>query len=439
MLSVADALNHILEHARTKLPGEVALAEAVGLVLAEEVASDIDSPPHDKAMVDGYAVLSADVVAGRAKLGVLEEITAGAVPTCKVIPGFCSRIMTGAPLPAGADAVVMVERTGFNPSPLTPLPQGARGILGTVEIHDERFRAGQNIMRRGKSLRQGETVLHSGVELGPAEIGLLAEVGHTQIRAIPLVKMAMVSTGNELLPADQKPTAGKIRNSNGPLLAAAAQRAGATPVDLGIVRDEPHELRRCFRAGLESDVLVISGGVSAGVLDLVPAVLVELGVRQVFHKVDLKPGKPLWFGVCEKPLGDGSSNPKSNPRAEPGANVGDRTLVFGLPGNPVSSLVCFELFVKPAIARLAGRHWESPHPVRRAKLTREFSQRSDRPTYYPALVVSSAEGLLAEPKAWQGSADLRGFAGANALLVFPAGEKIYAAGEAVDVLMLSTA
>jgi molybdopterin molybdotransferase len=183
------------------------------------------------------------------------------------------------------------------------------------------------------------------------------------------------------------------------------------------VRDNAADLRHSISTGLESDVLVISGGVSAGVLDLVPGALAEAGVRQVFHKINLKPGKPLWFGVHER-------------------NVSSRTLVFGLPGNPVSTLVCFELFVKPAIARIAGRHWQPPHSGQLAKLTVEFTHRGDRPTYWPAMLVASPDGPLVEPKAWQGSADLRGFAGANALVAFPAGDRSYQPGEVVDVLML---
>jgi molybdopterin molybdotransferase len=425
MISVAEALSQVLEHTHAKRPGEVALANALGLVLAEDIASDIDSPPHDKSMVDGYAVLAADLIDHRAKLGVLEEITAGAVPRRKVVPGFCSRIMTGAPLPEGAEAVVMVERTQFQPS---AAGQKAENILGTVEMHDERFRVGQNIMRRGKSLREGETVLHSGAELGPAEIGLLAEVGRTRIQTVGPASVAIISTGNELVATGEKPGAGFIRNSNSPLLAAAVRRAGAAANDLGIVRDDANDLRRAISAGLASDVLVISGGVSAGVLDLVPAALDELGVRQVFHKINMKPGKPLWFGVHDKQAAD--------PRAEPGAKSGDCTLVFGLPGNPVSTLVCFELFVKPAISCIAGRHGQSPHRTESAKLTVEFTHRGDRPTYWPASFVALPDGPLVEPKPWQGSADLRGFTGANALIAFPAGDRRYQPGEAVDVLML---
>jgi molybdopterin molybdotransferase len=313
--------------------------------------------------------------------------------------------MTGAPLPDGADSVVMVELTTMS---------GAN-----VEIQDTSVRAGQNVIPRGQSLRQGETVLRRGVELGSAEIGLLAEVGRSRVQAIGPVRVGILSTGNELVAAGEKPAAGQIRNSNGPLLVAACRRAGAVPIDLGIARDETDELHRSMSAGLENDVLVISGGVSAGVLDLVPRALADLGVRQVFHKIRLKPGKPLWFGVANSAL--------------PTAHC---ALVFGLPGNPVSSLVCFELFVKAAIARIAGRHWEAPHATQSAKLTREFQHRGDRPTYHPARLVSSLDERLVEPLGWKGSADIRGFVGANALVVFPSGERQYKPGDVVEVLML---
>jgi molybdopterin molybdotransferase len=422
MLSVAEALHRVLEQAGALLPVQTALAEAHGRVLAESVSSDVDSPPHDKSMVDGYAVIGADLVAGRAQLVVQDEITAGQVPSRAVISGCCARIMTGAPLPRGTDAVVMVERTRFvewNQPPTSPV-DSSPAALGTVHIDDHTFRGRQNVMPQGKSLRRGDVVLHSGAEIGPAEIGLLAEVGRTQLLTIPPAQVAILSTGNELVAANEQPTAGQIRNSNGPLLIAGVRAVGGAPIDLGIARDNLYELRRSIGAGLQSDVLVISGGVSAGVLDLVPSVLDEFNVRQEFHKINLKPGKPLWFGVHR------TSSLSSRPP----------TLVFGLPGNPVSSLVCFHLFVKPAIARLAGRHQESLHATVSAKLTREFEHRGDRPIYHPGKLVGSPEGNLVEPTAWHGSADLRGFVGANALIVFPAGEHSYRLGEAVDVLPL---
>jgi len=404
MITVTEALHHVLEHSHAKPPGEVALADAGGLVLAEDVTSDIDSPPHTKSMVDGYAVRSSDLIEGRARLIVTEEVTAGAVPQHAVVSGHAARIMTGAPLPDGADSVVMIELTNMSGP--------------NVEIQDTNFRSGQNVIPRGQSLKCGETVLRRGVELGPAEIGLLAEVGRSRVQAIGPVRVAILSTGNELVPANDKPAAGQIRNSNGPLLVAACRRTGAIPIDLGIARDETEELHRLISAGLENDVLVISGGVSAGVLDLVQRALADLGVRQVFHKIRLKPGKPLWFGVCDSAL------------------RGQQALVFGLPGNPVSSLVCFELFVKTAIARIAGRHWEPPHSTQSAKLTREFQHRGDRPTYHPARLVSSLDERLAEPLPWQGSSDICGFVGANALIVFPSGDRRYQPGDSVEVIRL---
>jgi molybdopterin molybdotransferase len=275
-------------------------------------------------------------------------------------------------------------------------------------------------MQQGASMRKSEVVLRGGVELGPAEIGLLAEVGRPNVRVIGNVEVAILSTGNELVPHDQMPAAVQIRNSNGPMLEAFVRRAGATPINLGIARDDGDDLRRLITAGLQHDVFVLSGGVSMGVLDLVPAVLAELRVEQVFHKVRIKPGKPLLFGVW-----NGTNQTPS------------RCLVFGLPGNPVSSFVSFELFVKPAIARIAGRPWTPPHPTRPAKLSTAFQHRGDRPTYHPAVLTHSPEGLLVEPTAWKGSADLRGFVGANALIAFPAGDRSFAAGESVEILPLS--
>ncbi len=325
MLSVEEALDHVLGRARARRPAARPLSDVLGLVLAEDVTSDVDSPPHDKSLVDGYAVVAADLAGGSAELDFLEEITAGAVPRHAVTPGATSRVMTGAPIPEGADAVVMVEQSEW---------LGGAGA-GRVRLGMDGLEAGRNIMRRAASMKRGDRVLVAGCPLRAIEIGILAEVGRAHVQVVPRPTVAVLATGNELVPPPVVPGPGHIRNSNGPMLLAAAAQAGAAGYDLGIARDEPAVLRERIGAGLGYDVLVISGGVSAGVLDLVPGMLGELGVEQVFHKIRLKPGKPLWFGVQR-------------------ADGGDR-LVFGLPGNPVSSLVCFELFVRPAIARLAGR------------------------------------------------------------------------------------
>jgi molybdopterin molybdotransferase len=199
------------------------------------------------------------------------------------------------------------------------------------------------------------------------------------------------------------------------MLAAAVTRAGGVPIDLGVARDNAEELRRLIARGLSADVLLLSGGVSAGVLDLVPQALADMGVRQVFHKVQFKPGKPLWFGVHE---------------AE-----GRQRLVFGLPGNPVSSLVCFEMFVRPALGRLAGRDNVGLRSGRGALAT-EFSHRGDRPTYHPARLIEGDGRVTIDPLPWQGSADLRGLAQANGLVHFPAGDRTHQPGDELEVFWL---
>ena len=423
MLSVSEALAKVLAYAGRKPPTRVPLAESLDLVLAEDVASDVDSPPHDKAMVDGYALVSGDLAAGSAELSILEEVTAGAVPTLAVSLGHCTRIMTGAPLPAGADAVVMVERTEL-------LASGQR-----VRIVDN-VHAGQNTMRQGASLRRGEVVLTAGQPIRPPEIGLLAEVGRAEISVIARPRVAILSTGNELVEAHEQPAAGQIRNSNGPLLVAAVRRAGGGPLAIGIARDDVADLRAKIEQGLAADILVLSGGVSAGVLDLVPRVLQELGVEEVFHKVNLKPGKPLWFGVAGSRFKVQGSKSESADVELGTLNHEPGSLVFGVPGNPVSSLVCFELFVRPAIARLAGRDPESGVRWLSARLTKAFTHRGDRPTWFPAMLRRTDDGWSAEPVDWRGSADLRGITRATALIAFPAGDRMWQAGDVFEVLLL---
>ena len=413
MLTVDEALALVLKHARPTPPRRIPLQDALGLVLAEDVTSDIDSPPHDKAMVDGYAVRSADLQSGKAELNVLEEITAGDVPSLTLTPGSSSRIMTGAPIPLGADAVVMVERTEF--ASAAGAAQAARRSLGTVRIQEPNFKPGQNIMRAGTSIRRGDVVLSAGAPIRPIEIGILAEVGRAEVLATGSVRVAVLATGNELVPAHKAPGAGQIRNSNSPMLVALGCTAKAAATDLGIARDDRQHLTLLIRAGLEHDVLVLSGGVSAGVLDLVPSVLAECSVEQVFHKVRLKPGKPTWFGV---------------------RSVADRqTLIFGLPGNPVSSLVCFELFVRPAIHRLASRNSQKTRTIS-AKLTAPFTHRGDRPTYQPAVLDNSTAQPTVTPLNWRGSADLRTLAQANALAIFPAGDHDYQIGDTLEALRI---
>ena len=406
MLTIDEALSHVLKHARTLLPTNVALEDALGHVLAEDIPSDIDSPPHDKSIVDGYAIRAADLTADIVELNVIEEVVAGQIPALSVERGQATRIMTGAPIPSGADSVVMVERTVLLPA------ESPSSTAASVRIEPGPFSAGQNIARRGTSMRVGEIVLKAGNVIRPIEIGVLAEVGRTRVGVVRQPSVAVLATGNELVPAVETPQPAHIRNSNGPMLAALATKAGGKAIDLGIGRDDEIHLRELITKGLDADILVLSGGVSAGVLDLVPQVLKDLGVEQIFHKVSLKPGKPLWFGV---------------------RNVDERrTLVFGLPGNPVSSLVCFELFVRPAIAALGS---QPSNGLKRfsAALANDFVHRGDRPTYHPARMVDGA----IQPLPWQGSGDLRTLAEATVLAHFPPGDRSYRAGESIEVLVLA--
>lgn len=398
MLDVAEALERVLAEVRPLTPQVVRSSDALGLVLAEAVVSDIDSPPHDKSIVDGYAVVAAEVNAG-VVLRVTEEVMAGMVPTQRVELGTATRIMTGAPIPEGADAVVMVEQTRLAGQEVTILQPAVK--------------TGQNIMRRASSLKRGETVLSPGTALRGIEQGVLAEVGRSRVSVVSRPSVAIIATGNELVPPTLTPGPGQIRNSNEQLLAGLVAQAGGLAKPLGIARDEPDDLRRHIEMGLENEILMLSGGVSAGVLDLVPAQLERLGVRPVFHKVNLKPGKPLWFGVQ-----DGADD--------------RHTLVFGLPGNPVSSLVCFELFVRPAIERLRGLRGDG---LRRAsaRLTQPHPQRGERATYWPARLDASR----VTPLSWKGSGDLRTLVDANCLAHFPAGERMFQPGDEVEVCLLA--
>lgn len=404
-----EAAAALVRRHTSRLPvARLPVAMALGHALAEAIVSDIDSPPHDKSMVDGYAIQRGDLATGAAVLRVLEEVTAGEVPSQTVIAGHATRIMTGAPIPAGADAVVMIEQTELLPAN----EEDAGGnLLPRVAINDQPPAVGQHILPRGTSLRRGDQVLPAGHVVRGIEVGLLSEVGQASVPVFRRPRVAVLSTGNELVEADQTPGPGQIRNSNGPMLTSLALAAGAEASNLGVARDTRDDLRRLIASGLEADVLLLSGGVSAGVLDLVPSVLAELGVRQVFHKVRLRPGKPLWFGVA------------------------NQTLVFGLPGNPVSGLVGFVLLVRPALAQLAGRDpWDAP--VQQAALTDPQQQRGERPTYFPAKCQAGPAGISVTPLPWQGSADLRTLSEANCLIHFPAGDRDYQAGDQVEVVML---
>lgn len=401
MISVDEALDHVRRCVAPLPSVRAPLAELLGLRLAESVASTVDSPPFDKSMVDGYAIDVRDVTA---TLRELELVTAGNVPTQSVTPGHTIRVMTGAPIPEGADAVAKWEDCQLLAEGEIRNP--ARGV-----------KSGSCVIRRGSSFSAGQVVLEAGKRLGPLDVALLAEIGQAEVRVIARPSVAVLPTGDELVAPHEPLGPGQIRNSNGPMLLAAVAAADCTPIDLGVGCDDPDDLRTRINQGLASDVLLVSGGVSAGVKDLVPGIIAELGVEEQFHQVRIKPGKPLYFGVRH---------------AE-----GRRTLVFGLPGNPVSTFVSFQLFVLPALRALAGAPFE-PIATHHAKLAMPFEHHGKRPTYHPCRQSApDAAGVLhVEPLNWRGSSDLATLTRATHLAAFPAGDYQLVPGDAVEVIAL---
>jgi molybdopterin molybdotransferase len=401
MLEVADALAEVLKHARPLKPEVAALTPAaLGQVLAVDILADTDSPPFPKSLRDGFAVRSVDCTAAGAELKVVEEVPAGKVPTRSVGVGEASRIFTGAPIPEGADAIVMQEHT-----------QVLDG--GRVRITDTVVKPRQHVYAQGTEMRAGAVVLKAGTPINPAALGVLASVGKTAVPAYPFPRVGVVATGDELVEASAKPKPGQIRNTNGPMLAAQTVRGGGRPRYLGIARDDRAETRALIAEGLEgSDVLLIAGGVSVGDYDLVPGVLTELGVTIHFRQVRVKPGKPLLFGT----------GPKG-------------TLVFGLPGNPASSLVGFELFVRSAIRILGGHERAGPRTIRLPVLE-SIAETNDRPTYRPAKLEPGETGWSVRPLPWSGAPDLVGMHQADALLALPAGDTRVDRGAIMDVVLL---
>ena len=457
MIDVSAAVQLIRDAARPVETESIRLADAIGRVLADPVISDGDAPPFDKSMMDGFAISTADYAAGRTSFQIVDCVVAGQAAPSGLSAGTAVQIMTGAPIPKGADAVVMIEETSASPLP-SPLHQGEGR---TVTIRSEKIRAGQHIMKRGKIYCGGDHLLSAGHRISAHDIGLLAEAGASQLAVRRLPVVGVIATGNEIVSPEQKPGIGQIRNSNGPLLLGMVAAQHAQPIDLGTARDEEQALSAAIRRGLASDVLVLTGGVSAGMLDLVPRVLQSLGVQQVFHKISLKPGKPVWFGVHD-----------SGQR---------RCLVFGLPGNPVSAFVCFHLLVKEALAVLNGQRVSSSEsassepqaqskfknpdrslapgfggegrvrgvsnsvggsettmsekgdPPQRAFLEQSHEIRGDRPTYWPSRLNIVDGRAVVEPLPWQGSADQRCLSHANCLAFFPVGDQTYPAGSLVEI------
>jgi molybdopterin molybdotransferase len=371
----------------------VPLREALRRVLAHDLVSDRDYPPFDRSIRDGYAVRAADTHPN-AQLNCVGELKAGDTPSISVSAGSCIQIMTGAPLPAGADAVVMIEHTSRE---------------GDSVTLDRAVQSGQHVVRKGIEQSAGGIVLAAGTRIGFAEIAAAAQVGASHPVVARKPRIAVLSTGNEVVDFASTPGPFQIRNSNSVSLGAQISLLGGEAVVLGNAKDSLDELRTKISAGLGADALILSGGVSMGKYDLVEPVLRELGAEFIFDAVAIRPGKPVVFAIC-----------KGKP-------------VFGLPGNPVSTMVTFDLFVQPAIDILSGAE-PRPLPFIEATLTAPLAEKPGLTHFLPAQLTWSDDSPNVCPIAWQGSGDVVAMAHANCLLVVPPERERIGAGQRVQVL-----
>jgi molybdopterin molybdotransferase len=388
MLTPSDALAQVLARAPAARSIErVALSEARGRCLAAPAVSDVDLPPFEKSMMDGYALASETLSPG-GRLRRAGESRAGEPFAGTLGPGQCVEIFTGAELPAGADAVEMSENVRR---------------AGEDVLFERRVQKGQHVSHRGEILRVGQTVYEPRRRLTPADLSVLASIGCDPVPVFARPRVSVLTTGDELVPPRERPGRGQIREGNTYFLAAACEGLGCRVLSAGIVRDDPAELERAFGAALaDADVLVTTGGVSVGKYDLVGGAFERLGVEPILHKVAVKPGKPIWFGM------HGSQ------------------CVFGLPGNPVSALLGFELFVRAALVRLAG---DDPalegERIRRGRWMGRSEKGGDRQNNLPARLSEAADGVSElQPLPFRGSADIVAAARADALAIVPPGGEL---------------
>lgn len=395
LLTVSQAIAILDAVAVTPRTLRMPLAEAGGLVLAEDLAADRDYPPFDKSLMDGFAVRCADVAAAPATLKLIGEVAAGQVADRPISPGEAMAIMTGAPLPVGADGVVPVEETS----------RDSEHVRITRALDASRY-----ISRQGADITAGATILQRGTRLAAAQIAAAAMVGAAQVTVYDRPRAAVLSTGDELVGVGDTPVGAQIRNSNSPMLLALLRQLGCDTIDLGAVRDDPAAIAAKLEQGLAHDVLFVSGGMSMGTYDHVPRLLAELGVNLRITKLRIKPGKPFVFG-------------ERNGR-----------FVFGLPGNPVSGFVCTIRLAARLLARLSGgtptENWIT------GQLTTALPANGPREFYQPCRITRTPTATRITPLNWKGSADLFTLASAQALLVRPENDPPRSQGETVTALEL---
>jgi molybdopterin molybdotransferase len=432
VVSFEDARHLVEQHSADVCPGEVEtvdLLAGLGRVLAEGILADRDFPPFARATRDGYAVRSEDLTHVPARLEVVGEVKAGDWPepgVCSVGRGQAVGIMTGAPLPAGADAVVMVEHTSSIHE-----PEG-KSVSKLVEVRRSVSR-GENFVPPGAEARAGQLLLDRGRRLDHAGIAIAAAVGKSRVQVFRKPRVAVLSTGDEVVEIDATPGPAQIRNSNSYSLAAQVQNAGGEAVRLAIAPDERGRLRALIKEGLGCDLLLLTGGVSMGKYDLVEQVLGELKAEFYFTGAEIQPGRPVVFGSC------GADTP-AHVDSEIAAGTRARApaphekYFFGLPGNPVSTMVTFELFARPMIEALVGM---KPQPLifLSARLKSDIRTKTGLKRFLPAVLSGEFENAEVELARWQGSGDIAALARANCYVVIPPDRERIEAGEWVSLLM----
>ncbi len=383
MISVESALETILKEIKPLGLESVDIITALGRTIGEDISAQRPNPPWDNSAMDGYALIDADAKgatdANPVKLKVIYDLPAGQVPKGPVKKGEAVRIMTGAPVPEGATAVIMVEKTSSDD--------------GVVAIRSE-VKPGENIRKSGEDFKAGEVVIKKGSLVRPAEVSMLATVGVPFVLVHKRPRVAVVSTGDELCEINEVPPKGKILNSNGYAIAALVAASGAEAMQLGIARDTKESLREKLKAAMAADCIISSGGVSVGDYDFVKDVLKELGSEMIFWKVAMKPGKPLAFGM-----------------------IGGKP-AFGLPGNPISSMVAFEQFVRPALLKMSGRK-NIFSSAFRARLTKDLKVKPGRMNFIRAELASGDSGFIVTPLEAQGSGVISTMVRANSFIIVP--------------------
>ncbi len=400
MISVDEALNKILDAISPLGLEKVSILDALGRVLGEDVFAGRAIPPNDNSAMDGYAVRTEDSCGASPetprRLDVIEEIPAGTIPAKMIGQSEAARIMTGAPLPLGADAVVRMEDTRKD---------------GDCVLVFAAVPKGWNIRRAGEDVRQGEKVIPRGAVIRPAEVGILASLGRSFVLVHQRPLVAIVATGDELAEIDEAPVEGRIVNSNSYALTALVRECGAVPLQIGIARDSRKDLVAKFRAARRADLIVSTGGVSAGDYDLVKDIMKEAGNRMQFWQVAMKPGRSLAFGA----LGD--------------------VPAVGLPGNPVSSMICFEQFIRPAILKMLG-HANLFRRIVRARIEKGIEKKKGMRQFIRALIRRDGDGYTVVTTGDEGSGILISMVRANGLIVLPEAATAVEPGELVTVQLI---